>query len=373
MHATQTPTLSQPRAGGARILGAALALAAAFTAGAVLAVNLPPLSIGTTATTAGPGIHSVEWLRNHHRGASASEVTAAQRALTELRRGEIGALGAPGAVRAQQTPAQSTLDYWRAYADQRIVSDPKAGASFMGGVPGYVLNESYRNSVTPLGVPSVQDPMGYWNSVTLRGGLLPTTSNDVYIPSIVSGEAPASVLDAIRAGAVANGYIPSIVLPVERSSEPDSMSYWNSRGLSGQGAPFVPSIVAGEAPASVLDSIRAGAVDNGYIPSIVLPAPASVYPGKVVDPVSRTQGFAPLAGDWILTAPSPFAAPYMPKAASVAPPAGDWILTAPSPFAAPYMPKLEAQGIDHPTLPAGHAKAPTSAAGNDTARGTAHR
>ena len=278
MHATQTPTLSQPRAGGARILGAALALAAAFTAGAVLAVNLPPLSIGTsTGTTAGPGIHSVEWLRNHHRGASAAEVTAAQGSLTELRRGEIGALGAPGAVRAQQqTPAQSTLDYWRAYADQRVVADPKAGASFMGGVPDYVLNESYKNSVTPLGVPSVQDPMGYWNSITLRGGLLPTVSDDGSTRSIVTGEAPASVLDAIRGGAA---------------------------------------------------------------------APA--YPGKVVDPVSRSEGFAPLAGDWILTAPSPAAAPYMPK--------------------------LEPQGINHPTLPAGHAKAPTAAAGNDTERGITHR
>jgi hypothetical protein len=86
-----------------------------------------------------------------------------------------------------------------------------------------------------------------------------------------------------------------------------------------------------------------------------------------------------------------------------APLAGDWILTAPSPAAAPYMPKLAPQGILHPTLPAGHAKAQTKAAvsaaagsisfdqlekligpiaferyfgrdaGNDTPRGISHR
>jgi hypothetical protein len=173
MHATTSPTLSQPRAGGVRFLGAALVIAAAVTAGALIAVNLPAASTGTTAgAKTGADIHSAAWLRAHHRGAVVLQ-TPAESSLRELRRGEIGALGAPGAAAALQTPAQSTLDYWRAYADQRVLA-PKTGASFMGGVPGYVMSQSYLNSITPQSVPAVRDPMSYWNSITLRGGLLPS-------------------------------------------------------------------------------------------------------------------------------------------------------------------------------------------------------
>ena len=54
MHATTSPTLSQPRAGGVRFLGAALVIAAAVTAGALIAVNLPAASTGTTANPLQP-------------------------------------------------------------------------------------------------------------------------------------------------------------------------------------------------------------------------------------------------------------------------------------------------------------------------------
>ena len=111
MHAT-TPTISQPTVSGVRAFGAVLALAAAVTAGAVIAVNLGP----TTASPEAGGASSIaalQALRNGEIGA----MTPAQRALADLRAGEI-ALGSAKAVTLAPIVRLGGVDpmaYWNNY------------------------------------------------------------------------------------------------------------------------------------------------------------------------------------------------------------------------------------------------------------------
>ena len=94
MHAT-SPTISQPHVRGVRAFGAALALAAAFTAGAVIAVNLP----ATTASPTDGGASAAAALKLQRAG-EIGAMTSAQRSLLEQRKGEIhaGAAAAAGTV-----------------------------------------------------------------------------------------------------------------------------------------------------------------------------------------------------------------------------------------------------------------------------------
>ena len=86
---------------------------------------------------------------------------------------KVGGLGAPGAVKAlEQTPAESTLDYWRSYADQRTAPAPYIPELITGAAAA----------------PNVLDAMAYWHSVTFRTPFTPATvySGKTIDPKLVS-------------------------------------------------------------------------------------------------------------------------------------------------------------------------------------------
>jgi len=107
-----TPSISQPTVSGVRAFGAVLALAAAVTAGAVIAVNLGP----TTASPEAGGAAAASALKLQRIG-EIGAMTPAQRGLLELRAGEI-ALGSAKAVTLApivRLGGRDPMAYWNNY------------------------------------------------------------------------------------------------------------------------------------------------------------------------------------------------------------------------------------------------------------------
>jgi hypothetical protein len=112
MHAT-SPSISQPTVSGIKAFGAVIALAAAVTAGAVIAVNLAP----TSASPAAGGASAAAALKLQRAG-EIGALTPAQRGLLEQRAGEIGAGAASGAVLAPivRLGGRDPMAYWNNYS-----------------------------------------------------------------------------------------------------------------------------------------------------------------------------------------------------------------------------------------------------------------
>jgi hypothetical protein len=229
MHAT-SPTISQPRTGGLRSFGAGLLVSAAVIGAVIVAANVQPIAPSGTANRT--DIHSPAWIQAHRAGETGA-MTPAERSLLQQRRGETGALGAPGAAAAGQTPAESTLDYWRSYA------------TLVPGVAPSTVLDAMRDQVPAPYVPnatsSVPDSMAYWHSVNL-GAAGFVTAPAPYAPV----NDPNAYWHSVNLGAAGFVTAPAPYAPVN-----DPMAYWHSVNLGAAG--FVT---------------------------------APVYSGKIVDPVS---------------------------------------------------------------------------------------
>ena len=114
MHATSTPTLTQPKSNAPTAFIAAVALAVGIAAGSIAVVNLAAPA-GTTAVS-GPANGPTDVGLSLHRNGETGALTPGQRGLLLQRQGEIGADAATVSRSIPAIGGRDPMAHWNSFS-----------------------------------------------------------------------------------------------------------------------------------------------------------------------------------------------------------------------------------------------------------------